>query len=108
MSKAFDAMKAQEEQLLCRTYARYPLAIVRGKGARLWDVNGKEYVDLLAGIAVTALGHCNDEVCAALVEQAQGLWHVSNLFYQEPQVELARLLLSTTHHGKAFFCNSGA
>ena len=108
MSQAFAAVKAGEESLLCRSYSRYPLAIVRGKGARLWDVDGKEYVDLLAGIAVTALGHCNDEICAALEAQAHKLWHVSNLFYQEEQLELARLLLSTSHHGKAFFCNSGA
>ncbi|WP_374280019.1 aspartate aminotransferase family protein [Desulfovibrio sp.] len=108
MSQAFAAVKAGEESLLCRSYSRYPLAIVRGKGARLWDVDGKEYVDLLAGIAVTALGHCNDEICAALETQARKLWHVSNLFYQEEQLELAKLLLSTSHHGKAFFCNSGA
>lgn len=108
MSQAFAAVKAGEESLLCRSYSRYPLAIVRGKGSRLWDVDGKEYVDLLAGIAVTALGHCNDEICAALETQARKLWHVSNLFYQEEQLELATLLLSTSHHGKAFFCNSGA
>ena len=108
MSDTFSAVKAQEEALLCRSYSRYPVAVVRGKGSRLWDVDGKEYVDLLAGIAVTALGHCNDEVCAALEAQAHKLWHVSNLFYQEEQLELARLLLSTSHHGKAFFCNSGA
>ena len=108
MSQAFAAVKAGEESLLCRSYSRYPLAIVRGKGSRLWDVDGKEYVDLLAGIAVTALGHCNDEICAALEAQAHKLWHVSNLFYQEEQLELAPLLLSTSHHGKAFFCNSGA
>ena len=108
MSQAFAAVKAGEESLLCRSYSRYPLAIVRGKGSRLWDVDGKEYVDLLAGIAVTALGHCNDEICAALEAQAHKLWHVSNLFYQEEQLELARLLLSTSHHSKAFFCNSGA
>ena len=108
MSQAFAAVKAGEESLLCRSYSRYPLAIVRGKGSRLWDVDGKEYVDLLAGIAVTALGHCNDEICAALEAQSHKLWHVSNLFYQEEQLELAKLLLSTSHHGKAFFCNSGA
>ena len=108
MSDAFSAIKAQEEALLCRSYSRYPVAVVRGKGSRLWDVDGKEYVDLLAGIAVTALGHCNDEVCAALEAQAHKLWHVSNLFYQEEQLELARLLLGTSHHGKVFFCNSGA
>ena len=108
MSQAFAAVKAGEESLLCRSYSRYPLAIVRCKGSRLWDVDGKEYVDLLAGIAVTALGHCNDEICAALEAQCHKLWHVSNLFYQEEQLELATLLLSTSHHGKAFFCNSGA
>lgn len=108
MSQAFAAVKAAEEQLLCRSYSRYPLAVVRGKGARLWDVDGKEYIDLLAGIAATALGHCNDEICAALEQQARKLWHVSNLFYQEEQLDLARRLLSTSHHGKAFFCNSGA
>ena len=108
MSQAFAAVKAGEESLLCRSYSRYPVAVVRGKGARLWDVDGKEYVDLLAGIAVTALGHCNDEVNAALTAQAEKLWHVSNLFYQNEQLELARVLLSTSHHNKAFFCNSGA
>ena len=80
MSDTFSAVKAQEEALLCRSYSRYPVAVVRGKGSRLWDVDGKEYVDLLAGIAVTALGHCNDEVCAALEAQAHKLWHVSNLY----------------------------
>ena len=103
MSQAFAAVKAGEESLLCRSYSRYPVAVVRGKGARLWDVDGKEYVDLLAGIAVTTLGHCNDEVNAALAGQAEKLWHVSNLFYQDEQLELARLLLSTSHHNKAFF-----
>lgn len=83
MSQAFAAVKAEEESLLCRSYSRYPVAVVRGKGARLWDVDGKEYVDLLAGIAVTALGHCNDEVNAALTAQAEKLWHVSNLFLPE-------------------------
>ena len=108
MSQAFNAVKAEEEHLLCRSYSRYPLAIARGKGARLWDVDGKEYVDLLAGIAVAGLGHCNDEVCEALERQSRKLWHVSNLFYQQEQLDLAKLLLSTSHHGKAFFCNSGA
>ncbi|WP_165064809.1 aspartate aminotransferase family protein [Desulfovibrio sp. ZJ200] len=108
MSQAFNAVKTGEEDLLCRSYSRYPLAIARGKGARLWDVDGKEYVDLLAGIAVVGLGHCNDEVCEALERQSRKLWHVSNLFYQQEQLDLARLLLATSHHGKAFFCNSGA
>lgn len=108
MSHAFDVIREEEERLLCRSYSRYPLAIVRGDGARLWDVDGKEYTDLLAGIAVVALGHCNPEVNAALEAQARKLWHVSNLFYQEEQLNLAQRLLSTSHHSKAFFCNSGA
>lgn len=108
MSQAFDAVKHDEEELLLKTYGRYPVAVDHGKGSRLWDVDGKEYIDLLAGIAVTAVGHCNDEVNEALMQQANTLWHVSNLFYQKPQLELARLLLSTAHFGKAFFCNSGA
>ena len=108
MSEAYDAVVAREENLLCRSYSRYPLAIVRGKGSRLWDVDGKEYVDLLAGIAVVGLGHCNDEICDALAAQSRKLWHVSNLFYQEEQLDLAQKLLATTHHEKAFFCNSGA
>ena len=108
MSHAFDAIRAEEERLLCRSYSRYPLAIARGEGSRLWDVDGREYVDLLAGIAVVGLGHCNPEVNAALEAQARKLWHVSNLFYQKEQLDLAERLLATTHHSKAFFCNSGA
>lgn len=107
-SQAFEKIKNEEENLLCRSYSRYPLAIVRGKDCHLWDVDGKEYLDLLSGIGVIALGHCNPEVVARLDEQARKLWHVSNLFYQQEQLELAKALLSTTHHGKAFFCNSGA
>ena len=108
MSQAFDSIKNDEETYLLKTYARYPLAIDHGKGSRLWDCDGKEYIDLLAGIAVCGLGHCNDEVIGALTEQAHKLWHVSNLFYQEPQIQLAKLLVSTAHFAKAFFCNSGA
>lgn len=108
MSEAFEKLKKDEEELLCRSYSRYPLAIERGEGARLWDADGKEYVDLLAGIAVAGLGHCNPEIVEALEAQARKLWHVSNLFYQREQLDLARLLLSASHHDKAFFCNSGA
>ena len=108
MSEAFEQIKEKEKKLLCRTYSRYPLAIVRGEGSRLWDIDGREYIDLLAGIAVVGLGHCNPELRAVLDAQARKLWHVSNLFYQEEQLRLAELLLSTSHHGKAFFCNSGA
>lgn len=104
----FEALKQREEQLLCRTYGRYPVSVVRAKGSKLWDVDGKEYLDLLAGIAVTAVGHCNDEIAEVIAEQAKKLIHVSNLFYQEEQLELAERLLATCHMNKVFFCNSGA
>ncbi len=107
-SQNFLSLQQREQQSLCRTYGRYPLALVRGSGSVVWDVDGKEYVDLLAGIAVIGLGHCNPEVNKTLHEQSQKLWHVSNLFYQEEQLELAEKLLSTCHMQKAFFCNSGA
>ncbi len=108
MSAIFDAVKHDEETLLCRSYSRYPLAIVKGKGAHLWDVDGKEYIDLLAGIAVAGLGHANAEITATIAEQAATLTHVSNLFYQKAQLRLAKLLEGTAHFTKAFFCNSGA
>ncbi|MDR2696520.1 MAG: aspartate aminotransferase family protein [Deltaproteobacteria bacterium] len=108
MSQTFNAIKAREEALLCRTYGRYPLTVARAQGSRLWDCDGKEYVDLLAGIAVTALGHCNEELAQVAERQARKLIHVSNLFYQEEQLALAQRLLDTCHMGKVFFCNSGA
>ena len=108
MSEKFTALKAREEHLLCRTYGRYPLSVVRAEGSHLWDADGKEYVDLLAGIAVTGLGHCHPELTETMSAQARKLVHVSNLFYQEEQLNLAERLLSTCHMQKAFFCNSGA
>ena len=90
MSSTFDAIRNEEENLLFRTYARYPIAVVRGQGSRLWDCDGKEYIDLLAGIAVTGLGHCNEELAETMAAQARKLIHVSNLFYQEEQLALAK------------------
>lgn len=108
MDAKFTDIKAREEKLLCRTYGRYPIAIAHGKGSRLYDFSGKEYIDLLAGIAVTALGHSNEEIAQVLETQPRKLIHVSNLFYQEEQLVLAERLLGTGHFNKAFFCNSGA
>lgn len=108
MSTSFEKLKSREETLLCRTYGRYPLAIARGEGARLYDFEGKEYIDLLAGIAVTNIGHCRPELADVMAEQARKLVHVSNLFYQEEQLDLAEKILATCHFNKAFFCNSGA
>ena len=96
-TSSLDTIKAREESLLCRTYGRYPVSIASGKGSRVTDLDGKEYVDLLAGIAVTSLGHCNEEIAQVIEKQARKLIHVSNLFYQEEQLELAEELLSLSH-----------
>jgi acetylornithine/N-succinyldiaminopimelate aminotransferase len=90
------------------TYARMPVEFVRGAGARLWDVDGNEYLDFLCGISVTNLGHCHPSVVAAVREQVGTLTHVSNLFYTEPAMRLARRLSQSSLGGKVFFCNSGA
>lgn len=103
-----DTWKAREEKVLCRTYGRYPVTVSGAKGSRMWDADGKDFVDLLSGIAVTSLGHCNEELTEVIAKQAQKLIHVSNLFYQEEQLELAEALLDTCHMDHAFFCNSGA
>ena len=93
---------------LCRTYARYPLAVNRGQGTRLFSPEGKVYTDLLAGIAVCNLGHSHPELVEVICAQAKKLIHVSNLFYQEEQVELAKKLLGTCHLERVFVCTSGA
>jgi acetylornithine/N-succinyldiaminopimelate aminotransferase len=109
MSAKHDALVSRANTVLCQSYGRYPLSIDRAIGCRLYDLDGREYVDLLAGIAVAGLGHSNPELNAVMREQAEKLIHVSNLFYQEPQVELAEKLLATTNMlDRAFFCNSGA
>lgn len=105
----YEEIVKDDHKYIMQTYGRYPVAFARGEGAHLWDVNGKKYVDLLAGIAVTSLGHCNPELVDVLNEQTRALWHVSNLAYSQPQVELARKLVGTTEHlSRCFFCNSGA
>lgn len=108
MSEKFDALKDRTSKSVMNTYGRYPLALARGKGCLLYDLDGREYLDLLAGIAVTNLGHCHPEVTQAMCAQASELVHVSNLFFQEPQVALAEALIATWRPGRVFFCNSGA
>lgn len=90
------------------TYGARRLAIVRGEGATLWDAEGNEYLDFFAGIAVTNLGHCHPAVTEAVCRQAKTLLHVSNLYYLEPQVELAELLCKHSFADRWFFCNGGA
>ena len=108
MSTRFKALQSREESLLCRTYGRYPLSVASAQGARLTDIDGREYIDLLAGIAVANLGHCHEELAEVISAQARKLIHVSNLFYQEEQLDMAERLLATNHLDKVFFCNSGA
>jgi acetylornithine aminotransferase/acetylornithine/N-succinyldiaminopimelate aminotransferase len=87
---------------------RYPVALVRGEGIRVWDTDGKEYLDFTAGIAVTALGHCHPRVVGAMREQAATLLHVSNYFHIPQQVHLAKLLCDHSFADRVFFSNSGA
>ncbi|MFZ0927890.1 MAG: aspartate aminotransferase family protein [Syntrophobacteraceae bacterium] len=108
MNARFDGIEQQCSKHIFGTYARFPVAFVRGEGCRLWDDAGKEYLDFLAGIAVCALGHCHPEVTLAISEEARKLIHVSNLFYTYPQVELAAELTRLSFADKLFFSNSGA
>ena len=96
------------DENIMNTYRRFPIALRKGSGTRLWDVNGREYLDLVAGIAVCNLGHCHPNVVAAIKDQADNLMHVSNLYYTEKQAQLARLLVENSFADKVFFCNSGA
>lgn len=101
-------LKERGDAVIVGSYARYPAAMVSGAGCKLTDANGKEYVDFLSGIAVCALGHSHPRVSEAICAQAQKLVHVSNLYYTEPQIELAELIVSHSFGDKVFFCNSGA
>ena len=93
---------------VANTYGRFPIALVRGAGTRVWDADGRQYLDFTSGLAVCNLGHCHPKVVAALQEQAGKLIHVSNLYHIEPQVVLAGLLTANSFADKVFFCNSGA
>jgi len=96
------------EKVVAHTYARYPILLVRGKGTRVWDMEGKEYLDFLSGLAVCNLGHCHPKVVKAIQDQAERLIHISNFYYIEPQIRLATLLCQHSFADKVFFCNSGA
>lgn len=100
-------LQALERRYLMHTYRRAPVEFVRGEGALLWDSEGNEYLDFLAGISVCSVGHCHPAVVAAVREQAGRLMHVSNLFYTEPMVRLAERLSRSSLGGKVFLVNSG-
>ena len=101
-------LMALSEQYIANTYARYPILLVRGKGTRVWDLEGEEYLDFVSGLAVCNLGHCHPKVVKAIQDQAEKLIHVSNFYYIEPQIQLASLLCKHSFADKVFFCNSGA
>jgi predicted acetylornithine/succinylornithine family transaminase len=96
------------DRYIMSTYKRFPVVLTRGLGVHVWDSDGRCYLDLVAGIAVCALGHAHPRVVAAIKEQAENLFHVSNLYHIAPQILLARLLVENSPLDKAFFCNSGA
>jgi acetylornithine/N-succinyldiaminopimelate aminotransferase len=96
------------EKYVANTYARYPILLVRGKGTRVWGLEGEEYLDFVSGLAVCNLGHCHPKVVKAVQDQAEKLIHVSNFYYIEPQIQLASLLCKLSFADKVFFCNSGA
>ncbi len=99
---------ALTDRHVLNTYRRFPVAMVRGRGARVWDASGREYLDFTSGIAVCNLGHCHPAVVRAIKDQAETLIHVSNLYHIGPQAELAALLTANSFADKVFFCNSGA
>jgi acetylornithine/N-succinyldiaminopimelate aminotransferase len=97
-----------EKKYFMPTFKRMPITLVKGKGVRVWDENGKEYLDFTAGWAVNSLGHCHPEVVSAIAEQAKTLLQTSNQFYTVPQLQLAELLVENSCFDRVFFCNSGA
>ncbi|MDO9573505.1 MAG: aspartate aminotransferase family protein [Candidatus Contubernalis sp.] len=104
-------IKELEKKYIINTYGRDPEVtplFVKGQGSTLWDEKGNSYLDLVSGLAVNILGHCPPVVVEALQEQSKKLFHCSNLFYTEPQVELAKLLVENSSLDQVFFCNSGA
>ncbi len=98
---------AEEHRYLFQNYGRQPVVIERGEGTRAWDADGKEYLDFVGGLAVNALGHAHPVVIDALATQSRRLIHTSNLFYTEPMIELAKLLVENSCLDRVFFCNSG-
>jgi predicted acetylornithine/succinylornithine family transaminase len=96
------------DNYLMHTYNRFPVAIRKGRGMKVWSTDGKEYLDFLGGVAVNCLGHCHPKVVVAIQKQAQRLIHISNYFHIESQTKLAKVLVDNSFADKVFFCNSGA
>ncbi|KUK10861.1 MAG: Acetylornithine aminotransferase [Clostridia bacterium 41_269] len=103
-----DFIRRLGEKYLMKNYTRQPVALVKGEGVHVWDAEGNKYMDFVGGLAVNSLGHCDPEVVESAVEQLKKLIHCSNLYWTEPQVELAQLLVENSDFDRVFFCNSGA
>lgn len=103
-----DFDRADFDRYVMSTYARFPLTLARGAGCRVWDTDGREYLDFVAGIATCTLGHAHPVMVEAVNQQIQALHHVSNLYYTPQQGELAKWLVEHSCADRAFFCNSGA
>ncbi len=104
----YQELKAEEEQYVMQTYGRFPVALDYGKGAMLWDIEGKRYIDFTSGIGVNCLGYDHPALTQAIERQIHKLMHVSNLFTTAPMVQAAKTLVTETGMGKVFFANSGA
>ena len=107
MTMVADDVQTLEARHVLQTYRRQPVTFIRGKGVHLYDAEGREYIDLLSGIGVTALGHAHPKLIAAIDDQARTLLHTSNLFFHPLQGQLAARLTSLSGLERAFFCNSG-
>ncbi len=107
MSEGSTVTRAMFDDVMVPNYAPGPVIPVRGQGSRVWDQEGREYIDLAGGIAVTGLGHAHPELVSALTEQAGKLWHLSNVLANEPAIRLAQKLVKHTFADKVFFSNSG-
>src|SRR6266568_4977195 len=103
----YEEIVAREQKCLLNTYARYPVAMARGKGVYLWDVDGKRYLDFLSGLGVNALGHAHPRIVKTIREQAAKVIHLSNLYYNEYQGPLAERLCQLSGLERVFFSNSG-
>jgi acetylornithine/N-succinyldiaminopimelate aminotransferase len=103
-----ESIAKRGESVLVGNYRPQPITLVRGQGCRVEDADGNRYLDLMAGIATTVLGHCHPALVRALEEQAGRLWHVSNLYTTQPQIDLAERLVRHSFADRVFFCNSGA
>jgi len=97
-----------DKKYVMHTYSRIPIAMERGEGVRVWDSDGKEYLDFISGIGVNAVGHCHPEIVKVIESQLKRLLHCSNLYHINPQTELAKALCEVSFADKVFFSNSGA